>query len=417
MVMILGMAMVKSTSPMVPSFVDKIAARLDWARRMAIGGLTIAAAITLWHGTVTLTAGTTPDIALSLDPGNVRANAASADQSLAQSDLESATIASRRALIRSPAAPSAVRSLGLAASLSKRQDAASAAFRYANILSRRDLGTNLWFIEFAVAQNNVDAALHRYDIALRTSSSAYATLFPILTGVLDDSEYVTPIVRVLTANPPWMQNFLEYAFNTKTPPLDLARLGQSLAQNGKALPNDLERMLVERLALAGEYDAAWQAYLRLKPNSTFTKRGVRDEELVDRQPSALFDWQYANTGESIAMPQSKDRPTQFRSFAEQPVSVLSQLLLLLPGNYAILAPTHITTGTSRPRWILSCVTDNRILGEVIASTSTALTKFAFVDVNCRAQWLRLIVQGTAMAPTEGKLHAVKLVRLGSTVNR
>ncbi len=380
--------------------------RQDW---LVISILIIAAALTIFQGIVSLTAETSPDVALRLDPGNGIANVVSAERALAQSNSADAAFAARRALIRSPALAGAARSLGLAVSLAGRQSEALAAFRYAETLSRRDLGTNLWLIEFAVGQNDIVSALHQYDIALRTSSSAYKTLFPILAKTLDDPEYTSPVVKIISTKPPWSDNFIEFIFNARTPPLDLDRLALAMSKKNVPFNNDLERTLIERLVTAGEYEAAWRVYLRIQPEMAKTKNSIRNRFFESERQPTLFDWQYVNTGESISQLSHDKNVVEFKSFSESEVPLLSQLTLLKSGHYLISTKVHVEIGNSNPYWTLTCVSDNRLLGRVSASLSATQTTFASVDPDCPAQWLRLIIPGSTIVPTSGTLQSVRIV--------
>jgi hypothetical protein len=410
MVMILVMATAKQTWSMSLNFDIGVFRRLDRRSWLVIGGLAIVAIVTLLHGVVALNASRNPDLALQIDPGNAQANELRAEEALAQSDPTTAVAAARTALVRNPAQAGAVRSLGLAASLIVKQDAALAAFQYADRLSRRDLGTNLWLIEFAVSKNDLTGALSRYDITLRTSSSAYKTLFPILAITLEDPDYVPPVTRLLATKPPWAFSFIEYVFNTKLAPQNLDRLARAMSQNSAPLEQYLERVIIERLAISGDYEAAWHAYLRLRPEAG-NKRGIRDSTLENESPPSLFDWQYVATGNAAALPRHKGRAMVFRSFNAEPVPLLSQLLLLAPGSYAIAGQVRITTGDSLPYWKLTCVIGERVLGQTGASTSSVPTVFASVDLSCPAQWLRLIIPGSPNVTTEGTLQSVNLINL------
>lgn len=90
----------------------------------------------------------------------------------------------RKALRQDPTAVVAVSTLGFDAQLRGQTAEAQRLFGYAEALSRRDLQTQVWAIENSVAQGDVAAALHHYDIALRTSPDAQAVLFPILASAI-----------------------------------------------------------------------------------------------------------------------------------------------------------------------------------------------------------------------------------------
>lgn len=416
--MALGMA--RLTPPVEPK--SETPSRF-WSRPgklLMIGGLVFAAILTLWRGALTMTAATTPVLALQLDPGNARANAEKAEQALARSDIRIAALAARRALMRSAAVPSAARTLGLASSLDGRPDKALAAMRYADRLSRRDLGTNLWFIEYAIARNDVGAALNSYDTALRSSGNAAALLFPILARTLDDHEYVAPLTEVLSNKPFWTRQFLEHIFNVNVPPVHLARLAQAMAKSGAPFDADLHVTLINRLVQAQEYDVAWALYVDRLPEAAKTQAGFRspgaDATATATATATAFDWQYINSADATAYARKTDRSIVFRSFSPDDVTLASQLLQLEPGRYAISSRTQVLSGQAAPYWVLSCAATNRTLGRA-AADALMPSSGNTIDVTCSAQWLRLMLPETSNALTEGSVGSIGLVAIGSKALR
>ena len=116
------------------------------------------------------------------------------------------------ALRQDPTAVSAVATLGLQTGLRGDVVHTRRLFDYAQRLSRRDIRTQLWAIEDAVARDDIPAALHHYDIALRTIPMASDLLFPILAGALDQSAIRTNIVLTLRQQPTpqWGPKFISF---------------------------------------------------------------------------------------------------------------------------------------------------------------------------------------------------------------
>ena len=180
---------------------------------------------------------TAPEAAHRLDPSNgqitglVAQRMLSADASTAV--RHSMTQLGELALTQDATSVAALVALGSDAQM--RGDIARARrfFTYSQMLSRRDLPTQLWFVETAVARNDVAGALEHYDIALRTSPSAAGTLFPILTSAIDDSGVRAPLVALLyRAKPNWTANFIGFAANSGTQLSATALLFAELHQKG-----------------------------------------------------------------------------------------------------------------------------------------------------------------------------------------
>ena len=126
-----------------------------------------------------------PDLALGMMPFDARAKAKSAERLSASpratpAQLREARRLATEALDRDPTIASAWRTLGLVSTLRNRPGAAAGFFHTSERISRRDVPTQLWLIEEAVARNNIPAVLHHYDVALRTSRASHPLLLLIL---------------------------------------------------------------------------------------------------------------------------------------------------------------------------------------------------------------------------------------------
>lgn len=83
--------------------------------------------------------------------------------------------------------------------------------------SRRDLSTQIWMIEAAVLDGDINRALSHFDVALTTSRRAPALLFPALIGAIADPKYRADLARYLRWHRPWSDAFLTQAVASGKP--------------------------------------------------------------------------------------------------------------------------------------------------------------------------------------------------------
>jgi hypothetical protein len=226
----------------------------------------VAIALIMSVGIANVTARRMPQVALTFWPWHAAANARLAEFMITtdpQKQIKSAAPLAERALQRDPTMAPAARILALNALVDKDAAAAGKLFDYSASVSRRDLATQLWYIEKEVAEEDVEGALKHFDIALRTSPGSQRILFPILTSALQDPQLRPAIAKLLASKPAWAALFLQQSALSSPNPVSVANLYLTMNALGKPPTPDVIRVLppgqYQLSGLAG--DAAGGAYI------------------------------------------------------------------------------------------------------------------------------------------------------------
>jgi hypothetical protein len=233
---------------------------------------------------------------------------------------------------------------------------------YAQLLSRRDLRTQLWSIEDAVSTGNVKSALTWYDITLRTKPTMADTLFAVLAGAAAEPAVRTELVRTLAARPPWGDAFARYIAAGAVNPVIPAMLFAELEKRRVAVPERAQADTINRLIARGALDTAWSYYALGRP--AVTRDRSRDPDFaVERQSPSSLDWVPINENGLTTL--IRDGVAEFAAPATVGGALLQQTQLLAPGTYRL---TGRSAGLDQaedalPFWALTCL-DGRELGRV-----------------------------------------------------
>lgn len=392
----------------------------EWARRSAIA-LT-GAAITVCATTYSIAQAIrtkAPEAAYRLAPYDGRTIAAMSSGSAApDATLEARAEGDRLATLalrRDPTAVAAVATLGLNAQLRGETNVARRYFAYSNRLSRRDLGTRLWLIEDAVEREDIPGALRNYDIALRTSRSAPALLYPVLASAVSDTVIRDEIVTTLRTRPAWTDGFLAFVAG-EGDSLATAGLFERLAQVQVPIPAPARARVVNRLVEEQNYGAAWAYYASARPDAD--RRRSRDSSFAANvNDPTPFDWVLMGGTAGVATAIQRGDQDGIFDFAA-PASVggplIQQFQLLPPGQYLLEGRTIELDQikSARPYWSLMCI-DNTELGRVeLPNSSENGGRFRgvlTVSSGCPAQYLRLVARpSNAIGGLRGQIDDVQL---------
>lgn len=343
-----------------------------------------------------------PELALALAPFDSRSLSLVAERVLARRQDEAARARAsrlaRKALARDPTNVTAVTMIGFVAALEAKPDQARRLFDQAQRLSRRDLRTQIWFIEDAVGRGDVTSALRQYDTALRTSRVGREMLFPVLSTAIGEPQVRAAAAAVLRGRPPWADAFLYHAATLGPDP---AALSDLVDRARHPLSPETHAELIRRLVVAERFDLAWGRYAAKRPGAS--RAAVRAGDF--RQGQAVvtqFDWNAAaESGLSATLPDERASGLDVQATPGAGGLAVSQLQLLDPGRYRFIGRMRGLAGTvgEKPYWALSCVTGSKAqLGRVALTASderAADFGGAFVvPAGCPAQSLQLIVPAT-----------------------
>ena len=342
-----------------------------------------------------------PETALAFWPGDGFALANLAESRLS-SDLsapsrEFARSQAARALAAEPTAASAARTL---AAISASDAIARRRFGYARRLSRRDLGTNLYFIEDAVRRNDVPASLEQYDIALRTSQVvARQLLFPILDSALGDPQLTGPIGHLLARGGDWAPEFVDFSAGQRTHAVALAR---ALVLNPAALSRVADESKIRLIGTLADQNAFGlaDAIFRQAGHPTPPHTIVRDGGFDHTGYWAPFDWALSGGGDYGGSINTQDGVLEVYSGGTSGGTIARQLVRLPAGaNRLTVVATIQSGGDATPAtWTLSCAgAQPRTLAQLavngpIGARRQSAAAFS-APSGCTWAWLSLAIGG------------------------
>lgn len=272
-------------------------------------------------------------------------------------DWARATRVAQSALRNDPTAVEAVATLALDAAIRGEEGRARDLFIYSQVLSRRDLRTQLWAIEDAVGRGNVAEALDHYDIALRTKPRAPGLLYPVLVAASSDANVRSELVRKLTASPRWADSFLNYAARNNEDPANIVRLFRQLGGANFQVPMAASDILINSLLAEGSAEEAWSYYSLVRKGA---QRHISRDPVFEIMPATplAFDWKVRGGRGISAAIQPGENGSVF-DFAVVPSLggiLLEQVQVLPEGDYVLEGKSsNIELSTaSRPYWILTC---------------------------------------------------------------
>lgn len=327
---------------------------------------------------------------------------------------------SRAALSRDPTSVSAAATLGVVTLARNNTADARRLLAYAQMLSRRNVPTQLWSIQDAVARDDVPGALRWYDITLRTKPDLSDVLYPVLGQASHDPTIRTALARTLAGKPLWAESYIGYAAAQKDNPQSTAALFVELRARSVIIPASAQASVINVLLDGGNVGEAWRYYAAIRLGATRTRaRDPRFTAMLDT-PST-FDW-LPLSDNSIATSIQRTRNGgmfEFSAPASIGGAVLQQVQLLPAGIYRLSGHSDGIAQDARalPYWTLTCRADGRELGRVAVPNSAQaggnFTGMLTVPANCPVQTLTLFAQASdAIGGTSGQIDRVVLAPAG-----
>lgn len=373
---------------------------------MVRGAVLAGAAVALWLS-VAVSVGNTlraasPATALALMPWDARAKAAVADQGLSleasRAEVQRSLALARAAIERDPTEARAYRALGLGLSLARDERLVPGLLGYSSRLSRRDLPTQLWLIESAVARNDAAGALEHFSTALTVAPQSKELLFPILVNAVSDPALVQPISGLFRSRPAWGDELLFTLVGRAESVDNLVRLVDGLRARNMAIPQDVTAALIQRLVTAGRYAAAERQY---RIASGGRAAWLHDGDFTRTPSFPPLDWlleDSSNASASISAPAEGQRTgsLDFSARRSSRTPLARQLITAPAGTYRLASTWRIAEGAGgRPAaWVVRCATTSAELGRLpipVTAAERAVRGAARIAVpaDCPAQWVSL----------------------------
>jgi len=340
-----------------------------------------------------------------------------AGENATSGDRVRADVLARQALRQDPTAVTAASTLGIDAQIRGDARAARRLFAYSERLSRRDLQTQLWQIETAVAAGDIPGALRHYDIALRTKTQSWDLLFPILASASADGQVRGPLIRTLASKPLWAEPFINDVAADPPDPQSASALFLELRRAGVSVPEGAHAHAISALLEGGFADGAWRHYAAI--HRGVDQRRSRDPLFAGAGDAPTpFDWTPVNDGSVNTSIQRGDKGGLFDFSVPASLGgpLLRQVQMLTPGNYRISGHSSGIEQApgSQPYWSLQCRADGRELARVaLPNSSQAGGTFEgrmTVPDGCRVQVLVLMARASeAVSGLSGQIDRLELV--------
>lgn len=330
------------------------------------------------------------------DTAGSAATATDAGTAADPATIAKARTLAQQALDRSPVQASAARAIGVAALSARDNATAGRAFTYAARLSRRDLPTELYWIESNVTRGDIRAALHYYDVAMSVSVKSRAMLGNILIAASAEPNVATELAKLLKTQPRWLPEFYQRLMGQGENPATLAHIANVMAFDGRD-PGQAPfvSMTLNRLVALGAYGEARTLYRRSVGGADETVRNASFERANTLQP---FDWIIASEPTYSGIIETRTgwpHGNVLTIAGTEANDVARQLLLLVPGQYRLSADTANVRQEreTRPLLTISCVSDNRaVMSAPFAAAGAkpaAMQGMFTVPANCPAQWIAI----------------------------
>ena len=378
---------------------------------LRLAALVVAAGFLFWFVTAVTVAGVFRDKApawvLGIAPYDARANAQLARQALtgrqdaaALAGAEALTVA---ALRRDPTVVEAVTALSLTYALRRQLARAERGFAYAETLSRRDIGTQLWLIERNVQRNDIGGALAHFDTALRTSPQMASTLYPVMASASAEPAIAAELNRLLLTRPAWGRDFPLSLMASQGDPRALYTVTRGLFRPSEDHEREQLGLLLRKLTALHAYDYAWRAYVAARPERRQSGGALWNGDFSREIGLPPFDWTFPENPAQVPerRPGPRGHVLALPAGLEETAEVARQLIRLAPGRYRVAARVGNVGGDAalRPQLAISCAgaaprelarSDFPAAPETGAAMAVAFT----VPAGCRYQWLSILVRGS-----------------------
>ncbi|MGB3472044.1 MAG: hypothetical protein WBA51_14590 [Erythrobacter sp.] len=272
----------------------------------------------------------------------------------------------QRSVRRLPINGPAFRLYGLNSATKADLSAMRAQMRVSDRMERRDVGAQLWLIENAVEQNDVNRALRHYDTALRIEESSRALLYPVLTSALDSELIRERFLPYMKANPPWLESFLRYAVSKTENPVAVAQLAKLNGgwPEGAAF-SSLDTELLSRLVSNKDFAEAAAHFRRIEGVDETILTSLVLTNTSTNSRLAPIAWQpFSIDGIESYILASPEGGGKVEIEAEVEAGfkgpVARKYLALEPGRYRLTSSMRAEdySRQDQARWVLACAGGN-----------------------------------------------------------
>jgi hypothetical protein len=310
-----------------------------------------------------------------------------------------------------------LRDLGLRLDRAGRLAEAEAILSFVGRRTWRDGPTEVWLLRRRLDQGRYREAFESADSLLRRDADGTTrpVLFRLLIAAADDPRGRPALVARLAAVPWWRGDFLR-ALGTGGGIAGARAVFADLARGPAPPAADEYAPLIDRLAGAGQHDAAYAAWLAAARPRGPTAGVIRDGDFTGAPDHTPFTWSVASgIGASSDMEPALDGPSS-RTLGARALrvdydgysapSLPAQLLVRPPARYRLSWRERLDPPLpERLFWRVRCADTNQIIARApppAPGWREAVMDVAAPGAGCPAQWLELATEaGERRAPVTG----------------
>jgi hypothetical protein len=307
----------------------------------------------------------------------------------------------RRSLQDQPINAKALRLLATAADLRGDKTRAERLLTRSVQLTRRDMISQLWMIEFAADRNDMIKVLRHFDTALRTSRKAEAVLFPRLTLAIRNPEVRSALKPYIERKVEWVPEFFGYAIRSQASSANLVNLFvETGGPRDEKLAAQLRTILLGRLFNSGDFAEMRRLYLADPKGDPKRLTDVRFDGRDVSQALGPVGWQLVDevdAGAAFITGPTRERPAM-HVYANTAVTrvVARKTLFLSAGQYDLRAATSgfADSDGAAIGWQLRCLDplEAAMIQRVDNVAAMSATGFS-VPAGCKVQLLEVLAFG------------------------
>lgn len=242
---------------------------------------------------------------------------------------------SKAALQKEPLAASAIRNLALAFDQEGRDQAARDAMFLSLNITRRDLATQFWLIQYFGKKNDLTRVLRHVDQSLRTKEAAWTRLIPALHIAMVNAELVDPMIAMLKTRPPWQQQFWTGIEGHPASLENLADVLIGLRRSDAKIDPFIPQAVINQLGYEGRFAKAQEVYRLVYGRNNFSPKGqyVNNSDFKIDRGRTVFDWATNNSADIEAYIDSTEGALFISANGELEAVAAIQTIRLQAGKY------------------------------------------------------------------------------------
>ncbi|QGN54944.1 tetratricopeptide repeat protein [Novosphingobium sp. Gsoil 351] len=323
---------------------------------------------------------------------------------------------SREGLRRKPLNPAALTLIGFARERRGDEAGSLRLFETAQRVSRRDVLTQLAFVNGLAAKGDLAGTLDHYDVALRTNNSAVELMTPILGNAMRDTRIQKGFAGLVRQRPPWLLVVLDNMSSTTQFPGGLAK---SLALAG-GLPRtppfpEIEQRLLARVLASDGPIAAREYFLSLPGARSADLTTLSFDARTTNPDFAPLVWtEIADPNASGAFVRDGGMLSLQGSAAPNSSGVLASRMMFLPaGQYRVSGRSAVNGDPGAALTMtIRCLVDGRDLANWKGKFGTPLPPLTITPA-CATQKVDVMLgAGEGSNGAEARLTGLSLKRGG-----